>query len=160
MQTSLCYTGTANLQIPLELMKTLQLVLYVNSCISWVCFATTKRCGCMSCQTFGGNIFKQLHFKSAEFYSHFTFRPENENALVMWRSSHCTASIGVFVNFRELQKHSGAFSLCFLMHWLKITLIFYNEIALKNIYEGDHIDNHFEIFSFVVLGHFNHTEKF
>ena len=33
------------------------------------------------------------------------------------------------------------------------------EITLKNIYKGNHFDNHTEMFFFAVQGHWNHTEK-
>ena len=34
------------------------------------------------------------------------------------------------------------------------------EITLKNIYKGNHVDNHTEIFSFVDQGDCNHTGNF
>ena len=42
----------------------------------------------------------------------------------------------------------------FLWHWKDI------EITMKNIYKGNHSDNHTEIFSFVVQGNWNHAENF
>ena len=45
-------------------------------------------------------------------------------------------------------------------HWKFISQWKNTEITLKNIYKGNHSDNHTEIFSFVVQGHCNHTEKF
>ena len=44
----------------------------------------------------------------------------------------------------------------FFAHWN----VNNTEIALKNIYKENHIDNLTETCSFVVQGHWNHTEKF
>ena len=41
-----------------------------------------------------------------------------------------------------------------LSHWN------HTVVTLKNIYKGNHTDNHTEMFSFDVHGHWNHTETY